>query len=96
MNTQFDETPSEGDMDLYDNNGLVCLDVFWSGKWVNLFKYAKHLEAKSGCEADAVRLINAVEIARREERERAARIAREYPFHPNVGQMISSLILGED
>lgn len=92
MNTPFDERPSEGDMDLYDNNGLVCLDAFRDGKWVNLFKYAKHLEGQ----AEAVRLINAVENARREERERAARIAREYPLNPSVGQMISSLILGED
>ena len=86
-----DSSPADSEMWLHTTNGLVCLDVFQDGKWINLFKYAKHLEGKP----EGERLINASENARAGALERAASIAEQYPLSPDIGRMIAELIRRE-
>lgn len=76
---------------LHTTNGLVRLDAFRDGKWINLFRYAKHLENQ----AEGARLINAAENARTDALERAASIAEQYPLSPVIGKMIAELIRSE-
>ena len=92
MNSPFDESsPAEGEMWLHTTDGLVRLEAFRDGKWINLFKYAKHLESQP----EGARLMNAAENARTDAFERAATIAEQYPLSPVIGKMIAELIRRE-